>query len=254
MTDWFQFLRDLILRYIGLHLMDNFSFEDSSVLFTNIWPPGGFLFVLYLFAFITNGTNLYQVIHNWLNLFYHWIDFFSPSGMRNMFAYFGCCILRMVLTANKFMYSKPLSIEKLLFAYRTFYFFGFISDIFWKLNFYALSPMCNVFDKARKTRASFGVSTSLFIHVKKNVSKCTHFTETHRKKTNFNISTCHFCFIQTIIYYLRRNQPCFRLPKFYRCSIYIITYAKFSNMPVQNLFNFSQRTSMYFSKVYDTNA
>ena len=153
MTDWFQFLRDLILRYIGLHLMDNFSFEDSSVLFTNIWPPGGFLFVLYLFAFITNGTNLYQVIHNWLNLFYHWIDFFSPSGMRNMFAYFGCCILRMVLTANKFMYSKPLSIEKFLFAYRTFYFFGFISDIFWKLNFYALSPMCNFFDKAKKTES-----------------------------------------------------------------------------------------------------
>ena len=122
-----------------------------------------------------------------------------------MFVYFGCCILRMVLAANKFMYSKPLSIEKFLFAYRTFYFFGFISDIFWKLNFYAHSPMCNFVEEAKKKQVSFGVLTSLFIHMKKNVSKYTHFTETHRKTSNFNISTCHFCFMQKIIYYLKRN-------------------------------------------------
>ena len=69
-----------------------------------------------------------------------------------MFLDFGCCILRMVLTANKFMYSKPLSIEEFSFAYRTFYVFGFIRDVFWKLNFYALSPVCNFFAEATKSK------------------------------------------------------------------------------------------------------
>ena len=67
-----------------------------------------------------------------------------------MFVDFGCCILRMVLTANKFMHSKPLSIEEFLFAYRIFYLFGFIRDVFWKLNFYALSPVCNFFGENKK--------------------------------------------------------------------------------------------------------
>ena len=74
-----------------------------------------------------------------------------------------------------------------------------------------------------------------------------HSTETHRKTSNFDISTCHFCLIQKIICYLKRNQPRFSLPKFYRCSIYVIAIVKFSNRPVQNLFNFPQRTSKDFS-------
>ena len=71
-----------------------------------------------------------------------------------------------------------------------------------------------------------------------------HFTETHRKTSNFDmcllnfISTCHFCFIQKIIYHLKRNWPRFRLPKFFRSSIYVIIIVKFSNSPIQNVFNF----------------
>ena len=48
------------------------------------------------------------------------------------------------------MYSKPLIIEEFLFAYRTFYLFGFIRDVFWKLNFYALSPVYNFFGESKK--------------------------------------------------------------------------------------------------------
>ena len=55
-----------------------------------------------------------------------------------------------------------------------------------------------------------------------NFLKCTQFTETHRKTSNFDISTCHFCFIQKIICYLKRNQPRLSLPKFYRCSNLVI--------------------------------
>ena len=88
-----------------------------------------------------------------MNLFYHWLGFFPRSGRRNLFFDFGCCILRMVLTANKFIYSKPLSIEELLFAYRTFYDFGFFRDVLWKLNFCALSPVCNFFGEAKKTES-----------------------------------------------------------------------------------------------------
>ena len=88
-----------------------------------------------------------------MNLFYHWLGFFCRSGRRNMFVDFGCCILRMVLTANKFMYSNPLSIEEFLFAYPTFYFFLFFRDVFWKLNFYALSPICNLFGEALKNES-----------------------------------------------------------------------------------------------------
>ena len=76
-----------------------------------------------------------------------------------------------------------------------------------------------------------------------------HFTETHRKTSNFDISTCHFCFMQKIIYYSKRNSPRFSLPKFCRCSIYVITIVNFTNRAVQNLFNFPQRSSMDFSKV-----
>ena len=83
-----------------------------------------------------------------------------------------------------------------------------------------------------------------------------HFTETHRKTSNFYmcllnfISTCYYCFIQKIIYHLKRNWPRFSLPKFCRISIYVITIVKFSNRSIQNPFNFPQRTSMDFCKVY----
>ena len=82
-----------------------------------------------------------------------------------------------------------------------------------------------------------------------------HFTETHRKTSNFDlcllnfISTCHSCFIRKIIYHLKRNWPRFSLPKFCRSSIYVITIAKFSNSPMQNVFNFPQWTSMDCCKV-----
>ena len=82
-----------------------------------------------------------------------------------------------------------------------------------------------------------------------------HFTETHRKTSNFDmrllnfISTCHSCFIQKIIYHLKRNWPRFSLLKFCRSSIYVITIAKFSNSPIQNVFNFPQGISMDFCKV-----
>ena len=80
-------------------------------------------------------------------------------------------------------------------------------------------------------------------------SNMQHFTETHRKTSNFDISTCHFCFMQKIIYYSKRNSPRFSLPKFCRCSIYVITIVNFTNRAVQSLFNFPQRSSMDFSKV-----
>ena len=82
-----------------------------------------------------------------------------------------------------------------------------------------------------------------------------HLKETHRITSNFDmcllnfISTCHFCFIQKIIYYLKRNWPRFSLPKFCRSSIYAITIVKVNNRPIQNLLNFPQRTSMDFCKV-----
>ena len=82
-----------------------------------------------------------------------------------------------------------------------------------------------------------------------------HFTETHRKTSNFDmcllnfISTCRFCFIQKIIYHLKRNWPCFSLLKFCSSSLYVINIVEFSNKPIQNLFNFPQRTSMDFCKV-----
>ena len=56
-----------------------------------------------------------------------------------------------------------------------------------------------------------------------------HCTETHRKTSNFymcllnSISTYHFCFMQKIIYHLKRNWPRFSLPKFSGSSIYVIT-------------------------------
>ena len=82
-----------------------------------------------------------------------------------------------------------------------------------------------------------------------------HFTETHRKTSSFGmyllniISTCHFCFIQKIIYHLKKNWSCFSLLKSCRSSIYVITIVKFRDSPIQNVFNFSQRTSMNFCKV-----
>ena len=74
-----------------------------------------------------------------------------------MFVDFGCCMLRMVLTANKFMYSKPLCIEEFLSAYRSFYVVGFITDVLWKLNFNALSPVCNFFGEAKKLRVNITI-------------------------------------------------------------------------------------------------
>ena len=65
-----------------------------------------------------------------------------------------------------------------------------------------------------------------------------HFTETHRKTSNFDmcllnfISTC-LCFIQKLIYHLKRNWPRFSLPKICRSSIYVIAIVKFSNRPIQ---------------------
>ena len=82
-----------------------------------------------------------------------------------------------------------------------------------------------------------------------------HLTETQRKTSNFDmyplnfISTCHFCFIQKIIYHLIRNWARFSLPKFCRSSIYVITNVKFSNSLIQNIFSFLQWTSMDFRKV-----
>ena len=55
------------------------------------------------------------------------------------------------------------------------------------------------------------------------------------------ISTCHFL-SHTID--LKRNWPRFSLPKFCRSGIYVITIVKFSNRPIQILFNFPQQTSM----------
>ena len=81
--------------------------------------------------------------------------------------------------------------------------------------------------------------------------KKVHFAETHRKTSNFDmcvlnfISTFHYCFIQKIIFHLKRNWPHFSLPKFCRSSIYV----KFRNRPIQNLLNFPQRTSIDFFKV-----
>ena len=85
--------------------------------------------------------------------------------------------------------------------------------------------------------------------------KKVHFAETHRKTSNFDMcvlnffSTCHLCFIQKIIYHLKRIWPRFSLPKFYCSSIYVITFVKFRYRSVQNLLSFPQRTSMDFSKV-----
>ena len=86
-------------------------------------------------------------------------------------------------------------------------------------------------------------------------SQFKYFTETHSKTSNFNVnllnlvSTCHFCLIQKIIYHLKRNWLRCSLPKFCRSSIYVITIVKFSNRPIQNLFNFPQETSVDFCKV-----
>ena len=71
------------------------------------------------------------------------------------FVDFGCCILSMVLIVSEFMYFKTLSIEEFLFEYQTFYVFGFIRDVFWKPNFYALSPVCNFFGEPKKTESLF---------------------------------------------------------------------------------------------------
>ena len=67
------------------------------------------------------------------------------------------------------------------------------------------------------------------------------------------ISICHFCFIQKIIYHLKRHWPRFSLLKFCRSSIYLITIVKLSNRSIQNLFNFPQRTSTDFCKVMYAN-
>ena len=48
----------------------------------------------------------------------------------------------------------------------------------------------------------------------------------------------------------QRNWPRFSFPKFCWSSIYVITFVKFSNRSIQILFNFLQRTSMDFCKVY----
>ena len=82
-----------------------------------------------------------------------------------------------------------------------------------------------------------------------------HFTETHRKTPNFNvsllnlISTCHFLSHIKDYISFKKKRGRFSLPKFCRSSIYVITIVKFSNKPIQNLFNFPQETSMDFCKV-----
>ena len=63
------------------------------------------------------------------------------------------------------------------------------------------------------------------------------------------IYTCNVCLTAKIMHHLQRNWPCFSLPKFCRSNIHI-TIVKFSNRPFQNPFNFLQRTSMDFCKVY----
>ena len=51
-------------------------------------------------------------------------------------------------------------------------------------------------------------------------------------------------------YYLQRNWPRLSLRKFCRSSIYVVTtIIKFSNKPIQILFNFLRRTSVDFCKV-----
>ena len=75
------------------------------------------------------------------------------SRRCNMFVDFGCCISRMFLTSTKFMYSNPLSVKEFLFANRILYVFGFIRDVFYKLNFNALSPVCNLFGETKKTKS-----------------------------------------------------------------------------------------------------
>ena len=75
------------------------------------------------------------------------------------------------------------------------------------------------------------------------------------KTSNFNmcllnfIFTCHFRFIQKIIYHSKRNLPRFSLMKFCCISIYFIAIVKFNNRPIQNLLNFSERISMDFCQV-----
>ena len=108
------------------------------------------------------------------------------------------------------------------------------------------------------TRFSFDNLTHVVFWTKGELvfkNQLKHFTETHRKTSNFDmcllnfISTCHFCFIQKIFYHLKRNWPRFSLPKFCRSNIYVITIVKFSNSPIQNVFSFPRWTSMNFCKV-----
>ena len=86
-----------------------------------------------------------------------------------------------------------------------------------------------------------------------------HFTETHRKTSNFDIcllnfsSTCHFFFTENIIYHLKRNWSRFSLRQFCYSSIYIIYIVKLSNSSIQTLFNFPERTFIYrlhFPKIH----
>ena len=91
--------------------------------------------------------------------------------------------------------------------------------------------------------STINVNILLIYHLYKR-SKWCHFTEIHRKTSNFDmcllsfISTCYFCFMKKIIYYFKRNWLRFNLPKFCCSSIYVITIVKFNNRPIQNLFNF----------------
>ena len=107
------------------------------------------------------------------------------------------------------MYSKPFSIEEFLFAYWTFYISAFPGDVFWKLNFYALSPVCNFFGEAKKTESLLALRHHYYSFTWRTFRNVHTFTETHAKTSNFDTSTCHFSFKQKIIYYLKKNYPRF---------------------------------------------
>lgn len=87
-----------------------------------------------------------------------------------------------------------------------------------------------------KTVAAFCFYWGLFLILTKHLTVCMvsffdHFTATHRQTSNFYIFVdfiyiCHFCFIQKIIYHLKRNRPRFSLPKFCRNSICVIIIEK----------------------------
>ena len=89
-----------------------------------------------------------------MNLFNHWLDVplndleGATCLLISAVAYRGCS-----WCSTKFMYSNPLSIEEFLFAFRILYVFGFIRDVFCKLNFNALSSVCNLFGEAKKTKS-----------------------------------------------------------------------------------------------------